>query len=40
MTIQIPDAFVFMKAGPHSGESMDSIVERKRREIAQTGRTY
>ena len=40
MTIQIPDAFVFMKAGPYVSESLESILERKQREIAQTGRTF
>lgn len=40
MTNQIPEAFVLMKAGPYASESLGSILERKQREIAQTGRTF
>ena len=40
MTIQRPDAFIFVKAGPFASESLESILERKQREIAQAGKTF
>ena len=40
MAIQLPQAFIFMKVGHHSGESLESIMERKQGEIAKAGRTF
>ena len=40
MAIQLPQAFIFMKVGHHSGESLESIMERKQREITEAGRTF
>lgn len=40
MINQKSEAFVFMKVGMHAGESFDSIIERKRREIRQTGMSF
>ena len=33
-----PRAFVFMKAGSHAGESIEGILERKRRALTEQGR--
>ena len=38
--MQTPDAFIFMKAGSFATESLESILERKQREIAQAGKTF
>ena len=40
MAIQLPQAFIFMKVGHHSGESLESIMERKQLEITKAGRTF
>ena len=40
MAVQLPQAFIFMKVGHHSGESLESIMERKQREITDAGRTF
>lgn len=37
---KVPDFLVFMKVGDHAGESFEQILERKRREIVDTGRSF
>ena len=34
------DAFIFMKVGTHAGEDLDTIIERKLREIEKTGMSF
>ena len=37
---RIPDFLVFMKVGNHAGETFDQILDRKRREIEDAGRSF
>lgn len=37
---EVPDAFIFMKIGSHAGENLDTILERKQREIDRVGRSF
>ncbi len=34
------EAFIFMKVGTHAGEDLDTIIERKLREIEKTGMSF
>lgn len=34
------EAFIFMKVGTHAGEELDSIIERKIKEIERTGMSF
>jgi hypothetical protein len=36
----VPDFLVFMKVGNHAGETFDQILERKQREIDDTGKSF
>jgi hypothetical protein len=36
----LPEAFLYMKVGDHAGEGFDSILDRKRKELEQAGRTF
>ena len=40
MDSQLPQAFIFMRVGNHAGESFESILERKRRELDEAGRIF
>lgn len=40
MENQQPQAFVFMRVGNHAGESFESILERKRRELEESGKIF
>jgi hypothetical protein len=41
MTLErLPDSFIFMKVGNHAGETFEQILERKRRELADSGRIF
>ena len=40
MDKHLPEAFIFMKVGNHAGETFESIVERKQRELTEAGRTF
>ena len=40
MSSQLPEAFIFMRVGNHAGESFESILERKYRELSEVGRTF
>ena len=35
-----PDAFIYMKVGPHGGETLDEILIRKNRELEKAGRIF
>ncbi len=35
-----PDAFIYMKVGPHGGETLDEILSRKNRELEKAGRIF
>ena len=37
MQIERPQAFIFMRVGRHAGEDFEEILERKRRELEQSG---
>ena len=38
--IRIPDMLIFMKVGSHAGENWERILERKRKELADSGLIY
>ena len=40
MALQLPQAFIYMKVGPHGGETLDEILERKARELETAGRIF
>ena len=40
MVKRIPDAFIFMKVGNHARESFEDIIERKSRELRDTGSIF
>ena len=40
MESQLPQAFIFMRVGNHAGESFESILERKQRELEQAGQIF
>ena len=35
-----PDAFIYMKVGPHGGEALDEILDRKRGEFKRAGKIF
>ena len=35
-----PDAFIYMKVGPHGGETFDEILSRKNRELEKAGKIF
>ena len=35
-----PKAFIFMKVGPHGGETLDEILDRKNRELKKAGMIF
>ena len=40
MENQLPQAFIFMRVGNHAGESFESILERKQRELEDAGMIF
>ena len=40
MDNSVPDAFIFMKVGPHGGETLDEILDRKNRELKKAGMIF
>ena len=40
MDNQLPQAFIFMRVGNHAGESFESILERKQRELKDAGKIF
>ena len=40
MENQLPQAFVFMRVGNHAGESFESILRRKQRELEDAGKIF
>ena len=35
-----PNAFIYMKVGPHGGETLEDILRRKKRELQKAGRIF